>query len=143
MIWRMGPFGDFTILNPPRRTCGDPNVFPWFTHQHDAAFQTQNGATQILTVFDDGNLATQCGGNSRGMVLFVGEAARQVYIETSADLGGYISQAVGSGPVVDLASQRECLRQLRQRFSSPASIRCKSQSTEVDLTRATSSTSCR
>ena len=38
LIWRMGPFGDFTILNPPPTQCGDPNVFPWFTHQHDAAF---------------------------------------------------------------------------------------------------------
>ena len=42
-MWKMGPYGDFTITNPPHQTCGDPNVFPWFTHQHDAAFQKSTG----------------------------------------------------------------------------------------------------
>lgn len=97
VLWRMGPFGDFTILNPPQTQCGDPQVFPWFTHQHDAAFQVQTNALKIFTVFDDGNLRVkQCGsGNSRGMVLYIGEAARTVYIATLADLGQY-SLALGS-----------------------------------------------
>lgn len=71
VMWRMGPQGDFTMTNPPQG-CGDPNVFPWFTHQHDAAFQMQVGSAEVMTVFDDGNLRhRQCGGsgNSRGMVL--------------------------------------------------------------------------
>ncbi len=101
VLWRMGPFGDFTILNPPQNPCGDPQVFPWFTHQHDAAFQIQTNALKLFTVFDDGNLRVkQCGmGNSRGMVLYVGEAARTIYIATLADLGQY-SVALGSAQVL-------------------------------------------
>lgn len=101
VIWRMGPFGDFAMVNPPGGGCGDPSVFPWFTHQHDPAFQTQGGASEIMTVFDDGNLRVQqCGsGNSRGMVLSVNEAARQVVLQTLADLGQY-SQAVGAAQLL-------------------------------------------
>ena len=59
VIWRMGPGLDFTIVNPPSQTCGSPNVFPWFTHQHDSAFQFEEngdaGGGTIMTVFDDGN----------------------------------------------------------------------------------------
>ena len=101
VLWRMGPFGDFTILNPPQTPCGDPHVYPWFTHQHDAAFQPQIGFFQIMTVFDDGNLRhRQCnGGNSRGMVLYVSEANRTVTIGTLADLGQY-SPALGSAQLL-------------------------------------------
>ncbi len=101
VIWKMGPFGDFTILNPPQQTCGDPNVYPWFTHQHDANFQVQNGATEILTVFDDGNLRhVQCsGGNSRGMVFSVFEPTHTVFIQTAADLGAF-SPALGSAQLL-------------------------------------------
>ena len=110
VIWKMGAGGDFTIVNPPSETCGSPlNVFPWFTHQHDPAYQFQNDPTfyalqsfQILTIFDDGNTrAAQCPGtqNSRGMVLLVNEPARQIYVETSADLGAY-SAAVGSAQLL-------------------------------------------
>jgi hypothetical protein len=101
VMWRMGAFGDFTILNPPGGSCGDPNVFPWFTHQHDAAFQSQLGATEVMTVFDDGNTRhTQCGtGNSRGMVLSVSEATHTVYYQVLADLGHY-SVALGSAQLL-------------------------------------------
>jgi hypothetical protein len=102
VLWRMGPFGDFTILNPPHTTCGDPAVFPWFTHQHDPTFQQQSGAVETLTVFDDGNLRySQCGntGDSRGMILQVGEVPRTVYIQTAADLGAY-SGALGSAQLL-------------------------------------------
>ncbi len=97
VMWRMGPFGDFTMTNPPQG-CGDPAVFPWFTHQHDAAFQNQVGTAEIMTVFDDGNLRhQQCGGtgNSRGMVLNVNEAAHTVFQQLAADLGQF-SYALGS-----------------------------------------------
>jgi hypothetical protein len=104
VIWKMGPGGDFKILNPPSQNCGDPNnVYPWFTHQHDAAFQfepnTSDGPGTVMTIFDDGNTrAAKCPGtqNSRGMVLFVNEAARQVSLETQGNLGSY-SPALGSG----------------------------------------------
>jgi len=105
IIWKMGPFGDFTITNPPQTACGDPNVYPWFTHQHDAAFQAEGGVGQlglsIFTVFDDGNLRVQqcSGGNSRGVVLLVNEHNRTVTIETEGDLGGY-SAALGSADLL-------------------------------------------
>ena len=102
VIWKMGPFGDFRILNPPGASCGDPNVYPWFTHQHDAAFQVQTGVTEVMTVFDDGNLRhVQCGntGNSRGMVMSVSEVTRTVYYQTLADLGEY-SVALGSAQLL-------------------------------------------
>jgi hypothetical protein len=101
VIWKMGPFGDFRILNPPQTQCGDTNIYPWFTHQHDVNFQVQNGITEVMTVFDDGNLrVSQCGrGNSRGMVLSVAEGARTVYYQTLADLGQY-SSALGSAQLL-------------------------------------------
>jgi hypothetical protein len=105
VLWRMGPFGDFTITNPPQTACGDPNVFPWFTHQHDAAFQSEGGIGQlgqsVFSIFDDGNLRVQecSGGNSRGMVLLVNEPTRTVTIETQGDLGGY-SAALGSADLL-------------------------------------------
>jgi arylsulfate sulfotransferase len=90
VIWRMGPGGDFTTLNPPSATCFDPtypggstNLIPWFTHQHDPSFQFEDQASgdgdTLLTVYDDGNTRHgNCSGtqNSRGMVLLVNEAAR-------------------------------------------------------------------
>jgi hypothetical protein len=101
VLWKLGPFGDFTITNPPPHPCGDPAVFPWFTHQHDAAFQVQSGALEVFTVFDDGNLRVQqCGGgNSRGMVLYIGESTRTVRIQIAADLGAY-SSALGSAQLL-------------------------------------------
>ena len=84
-----------------------------------------------MTVFDDGNTRySECGktGDSRGMVLFIGEGARTVYIQTSADLGGY-SFAVGSSQLLIngstvTASYDNGLE------GSPAPF---SQATEVDL----------
>ena len=102
IIWKMGPFGDFTITNPPQHPCGDPAVFPWFTHQHDVAFQVQTSALKLMTVFDDGNLRrAQCNntGNSRGMVMSVNEAAHSITYLTVADLGQY-SFALGSAQLL-------------------------------------------
>jgi arylsulfate sulfotransferase len=101
VIWKMGPYGDFTMLNPPSNPCGDPNVYPWFTHQHDPSFRPGSGVTETLTVFDDGNLRhTQCGGgDSRGMVLSVSESMHTVYIQLQADLGAY-SAALGSAQLL-------------------------------------------
>ncbi len=112
MIWHLGAGGDFTIANPPSGSClvstipGNPNVIPWFTHQHDASFQFQDDASgdgfMLLTVFDDGNTRhDKCPGtqNSRGMVLLIDEPARQAYMETLADLGTY-SFALGSAQLL-------------------------------------------
>ena len=135
VLWRLGPYGDFTILNPPATACGDPNLFPWFTHQHDAATQFETDATtgglKIMTVFDDGNTRYKsCGntGDSRGMVLFMGEASRSIYIETLADLGGY-SFAVGSSQLlINGSSQTASFDNGLQGNPAPFS-----QSTEVNL----------
>jgi arylsulfate sulfotransferase len=101
VMWKMGPYGDFRILNPPGGSCGDPNVFPWFSHQHDAAFQVQAGITSVMTIFDDGNTRhTQCGGgNSRGMVMSVSEVTHTVFFQTLADLGHY-AVALGSAQLL-------------------------------------------
>ena len=110
VIWRLGHDGDFTIVNPLPNPCGDPNVFSWFTHQHDAAFQRQNVLPEVFTTFDDGNLRVQqCGsGNSRGMVLYVTESTRKVFIQTAADLGALLCRA-GKCAAAGIA-----LRNLRQ-----------------------------
>ena len=106
ILWRLGAYGNFTLLNPPQQTCGDPNVFPWFTHQHDAAFQYNARNTQIgvgvFSVFDDGNLRnSQCNGgqDSRGMVMFISEPNRTAFLVTLGDLGGY-SSAFGSADIL-------------------------------------------
>ncbi len=61
------------------------------------------------------------------MVLLLNEAARQVYIETSADLGAY-SAALGSRAAADPA-KRQCLRRYDNGFVTPSS----GQATEVNL----------
>jgi arylsulfate sulfotransferase len=136
VIWHMGAGGDFTIVNPPSQSCGTPNVFPWFTHQHDAAFQFEENADAsagtIMTVFDDGNTrAAKCPApqNSRGMVLFVNEPARQVYIETAGDLGGY-SFALGSGQLL-APGDGNLYASYNNGILNPTAP--KAQSTEIDL----------
>ncbi len=112
VIWHMGAGGDFTITNPPSGSClvstipGDPNVIPWFTHQHDAHFDYEDYASgdgfMIMTVFDDGNTRVEkCPGtqNSRGMVMLVNEPAREITYATVADLGAY-SFALGSAQLL-------------------------------------------
>ncbi len=107
ILWRMGPYGDFTLTNPPPVTCGNPDVFPWFTHQHDPAFQgaskTEIGV-EVMTVFDDGNLRnSQCGGNqnSRGMLLLVSEVKKTASFVTLGDLGAF-SSALGSADFLQM-----------------------------------------
>jgi hypothetical protein len=129
ILWRMGPYGDFTIANPPKQTCGDPNVFPWFTHQHDAVFQADGGLHgSVMTIFDDGNLRVQqCnGGDSRGMLLLVNEANMTVTLVTQGDLGGY-SAALGSADLL-VASDG-----IYTSYGNGALAGPSSQSTELDL----------
>lgn len=131
LIWRMGPYGDFTILNPPQTQCGEPQVYPWFTHQHDAAFQVQTGASETFTVFDDGNTRhEQChGGNSRGMILSVFENQRTVYIQTLADMGVY-SLALGSAQLLQSPPDPMYASFGPGAITSPGYV---AQNTEIDL----------
>ena len=91
ILWRMGPDGDFTFNN----INNDP--YPWFSHQHDAGFET-NG---VFTVFDNGNtrIVQEGGGNSRGMALTVDETAFMVTPVLTQDLG-YYSFALGSAQLL-------------------------------------------
>ena len=103
VLWRMGPFSDFTMINPPTSPlCTTPDQqqeYAWFTHQHDANFQF--GAESVLTVFDNGNLRRRCdrGGNSRGYVLTVDETNMTVTPLLIQDLGDY-SLGLGSAQVI-------------------------------------------
>ena len=78
ILWRMGPGGDFKI------TASDAN--PWFTHQHDAHFLSDN---RTLLLLDNGNTRISNNGDkgtSRGQVLLVDEQARTVTLLLNADL---------------------------------------------------------
>lgn len=89
VIWRLGKDGDFSIAGG-----GDP--YPWFSHQHDAAFEP-NGT---FTVFDDGNTrVAQTPGNSRGQALLVDENNRTAALILNSDLGIY-SFALGSAQLL-------------------------------------------
>ena len=87
VIWRLGKDGDFAITST--------DIYPWFSHQHDASFETGEPSTVLL--FDDGNtrIAAFGTGNSRGQVLRLDERKRVASLELNADVGVY-SVAVGS-----------------------------------------------
>jgi arylsulfate sulfotransferase len=95
ILWTMGVDGDFSFQNTPN----DP--YPWFSHQHDAEFQT-NG---VLTVFDNGNTRIAPppiglgSGYSRGMALSVDETSMQVAPVLSESMGIYC-EALGSAALL-------------------------------------------
>jgi hypothetical protein len=86
IVWRLGPYGDFTIQST--------DAFPWFSHQHDANFLPDNST---LTLFDNGNTRRTYdpSANSRGQVLRVDQQNFTVSHILNADLGVF-SAAVGS-----------------------------------------------
>ena len=93
LLWTMGLDGNFQIESSA--------PWPWFSHQHDAEYQT-NG---YLTVFDNGNtrvsppplgLGT---GYSRGMALSVNESTMTVTPILTQPLGTY-ADALGSAALL-------------------------------------------
>ena len=90
ILWRMGLDGDFQIQS------SDPS--PWFSHQHDANFESNNS---VLLVFDDGNIraAANPAAHSRGQVLQVDEVNKVVSPILNADLGVY-SGALGTAELL-------------------------------------------
>lgn len=84
VLWRLGKDGDFAVV-------ADPSIaYPWFSHQHDARWDTSAGATNTIILFDNGN--TRCLGqtvecNSRGQVWKIDEVARTATLLVNADLG--------------------------------------------------------
>src|SRR5579883_241845 len=91
LLWKLGNQGNFGINST------DP--WPWFSHQHDAGFES-NG---VFTVFDNGNTrVAQNPGiteNSRGMVLNVDETNMVATPVLSQSLGVY-SFALGSAQLL-------------------------------------------
>lgn len=86
ILWRMGSGGDLSM--------NSSDSYPWFSGQHDAAFES--GGLQTLSLFDNGNTRVGAyGGNSRGQVLNVDETNRVVSLALNSDLGVY-SSALGS-----------------------------------------------
>jgi arylsulfate sulfotransferase len=87
VIWRLGKDGDFTYDSD------DP--FPWFSHQHDVAYEP--GSRWRIALFDNGNtrwtLDPQA--KSRGQVLELDEPNRIARFALNADLGAF-SPALGS-----------------------------------------------
>jgi arylsulfate sulfotransferase len=88
VIWRLGRFGDFNFLS------SDP--FPWFSHQHDAEYDTPGDPT-LLSLYDNANTRRTVipNSNSRGQLIRLNEANRTATLVLNADLGHYAA-AVGS-----------------------------------------------
>ena len=88
ILWRLGNNGDFSVNST------DPN--PWFSHQHDAEFES-NG---LLTVFDNGNTRNLLhGGNSRGQAWRLDEANKIATPVVNIDVGAF-SVATGSAQLL-------------------------------------------
>jgi hypothetical protein len=87
VIWRLGKDGDFTYDST------DP--YPWFSHQHDAAYEP--GSRSTILLFDNGNtrLSVDPTGASRGQAIELDEERRIARLVLNADLGVY-SAALGS-----------------------------------------------
>jgi arylsulfate sulfotransferase len=93
VMWRLGKDGDFRIVS------SDPN--PWFSHQHDAAFE-QDGLRTRMMVFDNGDTRQfeDPSSHSRGQVLNIDENTLTATLAFNVDLGGY-SLALGSAQKLD------------------------------------------
>jgi hypothetical protein len=83
ILWRLGLGGDFTMQSTLQ--------YPWFSGQHDVAFQ--NGGEQVLSLFDNGNtrVAMYPGQDSRGQVLNVNQTTMSVSLKLNVDVGSYSS----------------------------------------------------
>ena len=91
ILWRLGLGGDFTMTSNLN--------YPWFSHQHDVKYE--NGGTQVLSVFDNGNLrhAQYPNATSRGQVLNIDETTMQATLQLSVDLGVF-SVGLGSAQLL-------------------------------------------
>jgi hypothetical protein len=86
ILWRLGKGGDFQINST------DPS--PWFSHQHDPQFLTDN---TTLTLFDNGNLRNFVDptATSRGQVIQLDEQNRIANLIVNVDMGQF-SFALGA-----------------------------------------------
>src|SRR5262249_55970410 len=81
VLWRLGKDGDFTYQ-------GTSDPYPWFSAQHDVAFEDAETDARMMSVFDNGNSRyQQQGGDSRHQLLNVDEATKTVTLAFNGDLG--------------------------------------------------------
>jgi arylsulfate sulfotransferase len=97
VLWKLGQDGDF------KAETQDPK--PWFSHQHDAAFEPPG--SNMLILLDNGVRRVVKGKdkekdkepNSRGQVWKIDERSRTAMLVLNADLGAY-SPNVGSAQLL-------------------------------------------
>ena len=89
VIWILGKDGDFHWQS------SDP--YPWFSHQHDAQFESAG----VISLYDNGNTRIEAAGqgHSRGQALQIDEVNRLVTLSLNADLENY-SPALGSAQLL-------------------------------------------
>ena len=87
ILWRLGKDGDFTY--------DSDEPYPWFSHQHDATYES--GSRSTITLFDNGNTrrGVDPGGSSRGQAIELDEEHRIARLVLNAELGVF-SSALGS-----------------------------------------------
>ena len=91
ILWLMGVGGNFTFT-------GSSDPYPWFSGQHDAAFEF--GGATCLSLFDDGNTRVRRqGGDSRGQVLIVDQDNLTVSSLLNVGLGVYASSEGSAQPL--------------------------------------------
>jgi arylsulfate sulfotransferase len=93
VLCRLGKGGDFSIVS------NDPE--PWFSHQHDANFETADSVNRLL-LFDNGNTrqAEDPTANSRGQAIDINEETLTATLVLNVDLGAF-SLALGSAQKLD------------------------------------------
>jgi arylsulfate sulfotransferase len=80
VFWRLGNGGDFQIESV--------DASPWFSHQHDPQFLTDNSTMTLLDNGNTRNLADPTA-NSRGQVLQLDQQAMTAKLILNVDLGGF------------------------------------------------------
>jgi hypothetical protein len=144
VIWVMGDDGNsplapagssyFTMINPPAPPAGSACTTPlqlqeyaWFSHQHDANFQS--GGETVFEAMDNGDFriaACDTNGDSRGYVLSVDEINMTVTPILTQDLG-YYSKGLGSAELIPGTSNYHFELGQIQRLATVSS-----QSMEID-----------
>ena len=87
VLWRLGNEGDL-----PTSSTGD---YPWFSYQHDAAFEPAGSDTLILLDNGPRHKKKNKEANTRGQIWKIDEKARTATLVMNADLGVF-SPFVGS-----------------------------------------------
>jgi arylsulfate sulfotransferase len=87
VLWRLGEQGDFTA--------GSSNPNPWFSYQHDSAFEPSGSDTLVLLDNGQRRKKKDPKATTRGQMWKIDEKTRRATLLMNADLGVY-SPWVGS-----------------------------------------------